>query len=60
MQCPNCKEEITRVRVYSEAWQWGELDGKVIADYGVVEELTETTFVACPVCHFDLTELVEL
>jgi len=60
MKCPKCNKYISRVRVYSEAWQWGELDGKVVADYGSVEELTETTSVGCPECGAELIDYIEL
>jgi len=59
MICPNCKKEISRVRVYSEAWQWGELEGNSIVSYGSCEELLETVSIKCPECSEELIDVVE-
>jgi DNA-directed RNA polymerase subunit RPC12/RpoP len=56
MICPQCKKEIKWVRVYSECWQKGYLEGDTnrIADYGEVGETTETIAIECPECTYDL------
>jgi len=59
MKCPNCKEEIDCVRVYSECYQIGALEGNKIVDYGSVEEITETVGIECPKCGHDIRLLVE-
>jgi DNA-directed RNA polymerase subunit RPC12/RpoP len=61
MICPNCKKEISFVRIYSECWQKGYLDGdsKTVISYGSVEEITEAIGIECPECGHDLEPLVE-
>lgn len=59
MLCPHCKVEIEFVRVYSECYQNAELEGNKIADYGAVEEITETIDIECPYCGHDIRELIE-
>lgn len=60
MICKHCKKEIGRVRVYSECWQFGTLEGNKIADYGRTEEITDDTIaIECPECGGDLESEVE-
>ena len=53
IKCPGCGKELDKVRVYSEAWQLGTLQGNTIVDYGPCEELTETIAIECPHCGYD-------
>jgi len=57
--CPGCKKALDDVRVYSEAYQIGELQGNKIVVYGSVEELTETVGIECPECGKDIMNLIE-
>lgn len=59
MICPHCKQEIARVRVYSECWQYGYLKGNEIVDYGSVEDIGETTLaILCDECQEDISDVV--
>lgn len=58
MRCPNCKQEIEHVNVYSQCLQFAELKGKRIANFGVVEEILETLGIECPECQADITKEV--
>ncbi len=58
MKCPNCKKEIEKVRVYSEAWQWATLKGKEIDEYGSIEEVLETICVECPECNTEIDDSI--
>lgn len=63
MKCPQCHKELTKVRVYSECWQYGYIDklknAKKIESYGEISELTETTGIECPECGADLENIIE-
>jgi len=59
MKCPKCDAEIKNVRVYSEAYQVGELKGSKIDGYGPVQELTETIAIECPECGEDIINYIE-
>ena len=59
MRCPDCTRTIERVRVYSECWQIGWLDGQRIVDYESIEEITTTIAVRCWECNADVRELIE-
>ena len=59
MKCPECKNRIKEVHVYSQCWQRGTLKGTKIVDHGSIEEILETTKIECPECCADLTALVE-
>lgn len=58
-KCPKCNKPIDSVRVYSEAYQIGTLEGLKIVDYGSVEELTETISIECPECSEDIIDFIE-
>lgn len=62
MKCKQCKKEVKRVRVYSEAWQWADVDEKgKVTDYGRVEELTDDTLaVECEHCGYDFYKKDEI
>jgi hypothetical protein len=59
MVCPLCKKVIGQVRVVSECYQYGELKGNKVDDYGSVEEITETIDVICPECNRSIIDYVE-
>ena len=62
MKCPECKKKISYVRVYSECWQIGYLEGTKIKEYAPVEEenvLPDITGIECPECHADISNNVE-
>lgn len=59
MKCPKCKKEINQVVVTSECWQYGELEGNKIKDYGSVEEILNTIDVDCPECGESIKDAVE-
>jgi len=59
MKCKGCGREIDQVRVYSECWQDGTLEGNRVIVYGPIEEITETTAIECLECHTDLMDDVE-
>lgn len=61
MKCKGCGREISRVRVYSECWQYGFLEGKKLIEYGSIEGMSDfSSGVECPECHEDLMDDVEL
>ena len=44
MNCKECNKKVDQVRVYSEAWQYADVDDKGhITDYRPVEEVTDDT-----------------
>ncbi len=60
MKCPNCQQEIARVRVYSECWQYATLRGREIVEYGSIEEVSDDySVIECPDCNEDLTKRVQ-
>jgi hypothetical protein len=60
MRCPNCKVEISRVRVYSECWEYGFLEGNTIVAYGSIEDVSETpTAMVCDECEEDIGHAIE-
>lgn len=60
MTCPNCTHEMSRVRVYSECWQYGTLEGNKVVDYGSVEQIGKAIEVICDACGEDITDAIEL
>lgn len=58
--CPRCGQGIIEVRVYSEAYQLGTLDGNTIVRYGEIEDITDPVAIECPLCDGDLTRDIEL
>jgi len=60
MTCPNCKREITRVRVYFECWEYGFLEGNRITSYGSVEDVGETPLaILCDECEEDISDAID-
>jgi len=60
MKCPKCDAKIDHVIVYSECYQFGELEeGNKIQSYGSVEEITETKSINCPKCGEDITNYIK-
>jgi DNA-directed RNA polymerase subunit RPC12/RpoP len=53
MICPQCKEEIKHVNVYSECVQKGNLEGNKVVDYDLIDEITETVAIECPECSYN-------
>jgi DNA-directed RNA polymerase subunit RPC12/RpoP len=60
LKCPKCNKILERIRVYSECWQWGYLDGKTITYVDSVEDMLETTSWECPYCGYDFFAKAEL
>ena len=60
MRCPHCGHEISWVRVYSECWQYGFLEGNRIVDYGSIEDIGETILaIVCDECQEDIGDVIE-
>lgn len=61
MKCPGCKKEITKVRVYSECWQWGSLENNKVVHYSPYEDFSDSiTDIECPECSLNLDDVVEV
>jgi ssDNA-binding Zn-finger/Zn-ribbon topoisomerase 1 len=60
MKCPNCKQAIDHVNVFSEARQIGELKGNKVVEYSAVQDVSdETTGAECPNCSYSLMSVLE-
>lgn len=62
MKCPKCTKEIPFVRVYSECWQAGYLEGNKIKEYAPVEQghvLPDISGIECPECGEDISKVIE-
>jgi DNA-directed RNA polymerase subunit RPC12/RpoP len=55
MNCKECNKKVDQVRVYSEAWQYADVDDKGhITDYRPVEEVTDNTLaIECEYCGYN-------
>lgn len=59
MICPHCNKEIEKVRVYTERWQSGYLEGNRIVKYIPLSEIADLTIsIECPECEGDLRDHV--
>jgi hypothetical protein len=48
------------VRVDSECWQYGFLEGNRIVDYGSIEDIGETILaIVCDECQEDIGDVIE-
>lgn len=60
MKCPNCKNELEYVRVYSQCWQKADVDENgVITDYGSTKEILDTLGIECPFCSEDISNVIK-
>ena len=60
MKCPECKQEIGYVNVYSECYQKGYINEKgEIEDYGNIEEILGIKDIECPKCYHVITENIK-
>ena len=59
MKCPKCDAKIDHVIVYSECYQYGNLEKSKIIDYGSVKERTEIESINCPECGEDIINYIE-
>lgn len=61
MECPECGNEILYVRVYSECWQKGWLNGKRITSYGSIQTenvSSDICGIGCPECGEDISKSI--
>ena len=59
MKCPHCKNELTTVRVYSEALQIVEVNGDgECGRYGEAILTDAITAIECPNCDGDIAKLL--
>jgi len=59
MKCPNCETEITKVKVYSEHYQFADVNTKgEITDYDPIKDYCdETTDIECD-CGESLIDII--
>ena len=63
MKCPECKKEISYVRVYSECWQKGHLKENRIEKYSPVNTENigyDITGIGCPECGEDIGKYIDI
>lgn len=57
--CPNCKKELSSVKVYSQCKQACDIDPTgVIQNWGQIEEVF-TQAVECPHCATEIIDLIK-
>ena len=62
MKCPKCKKPVERVRVYSETWQYADVNekGEIDLYHHVEEAIDDTHSVECEACGYDLLKKGEI
>ena len=59
LRCPECDTDLVEVRVYSQCYQVGTLEGDKIVEYSGVEEVLETLSIECAECGAEITNLIQ-
>lgn len=57
--CPDCKQKLEWVWVYSQCRQRGRLRGDCIVDFFAVDTILDTLGIECPFCACDLMGVVK-